>query len=144
LHTREKFQVSKRRVGKGENYMNYPVGDFLIQLKNAALARNQEVTVSNTKLIRAVADEMKRLGYLDKVEEKKGKLTAKLAFHKKEPLMNKVRLVSKPGLRIYVGADDLEKERGPSVFIISTPKGVMSSRKAIKERLGGEVIAEVL
>jgi small subunit ribosomal protein S8 len=136
--------VLRRQVGKGINNMNYPVGDFLIQIKNAALARQQEVDVSCTKLIRSVADEMKKMGYLDKVEEKDGRIIVKLTFHRKEPLINRVRLISKPGLRIYVGADDLEKERGPSVFIVSTPKGVMSSREAIKKRLGGEVIAEVL
>jgi len=124
--------------------MNYPIGDFLIQIKNAALARQQEVTVSGTKLIRTVADEMKKMGYLDKVEEKDGKVIVKLTFHRKKPLINKVRLVSKPGLRIYAGVDDLEKDRGPSVYIVSTPKGIMSSRDAIKNRLGGEVIAEVL
>ena len=134
----------RRQVGKGINNMNYPVGDFLIQIKNAALARKQEVDVSCTKLIRSVADEMKKMGYLDSVEEKDGRIIVKLTFHKKAPLISKVRLVSKPGLRIYVGVDDLDKERGPSVFIVSTPKGVMSSREAIKKRLGGEVIAEVL
>jgi small subunit ribosomal protein S8 len=136
--------VLRRQVGKGINNMNYPVGDFLIQIKNAALARKQGVDVSSTKLIRSVADEMKKMGYLDSVEEKDGRIIAKLTFHKKAPLISRVRLVSKPGLRIYVGADDLEKERGPSVFIVSTPKGVMSSQEAIKKRLGGEVIAEVL
>ena len=134
----------RRQVGKGINDMNYPVGDFLIQIKNAALARKQEVDVSCTKLIRSVADEMKKMGYLDSVEEKEGRIIVKLTFHKKAPLISKVRLVSKPGLRIYVGVGDLDKERGPSVFIVSTSKGVMSSREAIKKRLGGEVIAEVL
>lgn len=126
------------------NNMNYPVGDFLIQVKNAALARKQEIVIANTKLIRAVADVLKDLGYVDSIKEDGGKLSIKLTYHRKKPLINRVRLVSKPGLRIYSGADDLEKEKGPSVFIISTPKGVMSSKKAIKKRLGGEVIAEVL
>lgn len=123
--------------------MNYPIGDFLIQIKNAALARKQEVVIVNTKLIQAVADVLKDLGYLDRVKEDEGKLSVKLTYHRKKPLISLVRLISKPGLRIYSGVDDLEKERGPSVFIISTPRGVMSSREAIKKRLGGEVIAEI-
>lgn len=124
--------------------MNYPIGDFLIQIKNAALARKQEVVVINTKLIRAVAGVLKSLGYLEKVKENAGKITAQIRYHQKEPLIGQVRLVSKPGLRIYASVDDLEKEKGPSVFIVSTPQGVMSSKDAIKKRLGGEVIAEVL
>lgn len=124
--------------------MNYPVGDFLIQIKNASLAKKREVVVRNTKLIKAVADVLKDLGYLSEVKLSSGELTVEIAYHRKEPLINQVRLISKPGLRIYKGVEDLEKQRGPSVFIISTPKGVVSSRQAIKKRLGGEVIAEVL
>jgi len=124
--------------------MNYPVGDFLIQIKNAALARKQEVVVANTKLIRAVAGVLKSLGYLEKIKEDAGKITVQITYHRKEPLIGQVRLVSKPGLRIYASVDDLEKKKGPSAFIISTPQGVMSSKDAIKKRLGGEIIAEVL
>ena len=124
--------------------MNYPVGDFLIQIKNAALARKQEVVVANTKLIRAVAGVLKSLGYLEKIKEDAGKITVQITYHRKEPLIGQVRLVSKPGLRIYASVDDLEKEKGPSAFIVSTPQGVMSSKEAIKKRLGGEIIAEVL
>lgn len=124
--------------------MNYPVGDFLIQIKNAALARKQEVVVANTKLIRAVAGVLKSLGYLEKAKEDAGKITVQIIYHRKEPLIGQVRLVSKPGLRIYASVDDLEKKKGPSVFIVSTPQGVMSSKDAIKKRLGGEIIAEVL
>jgi len=123
--------------------MNYPIGDFLIQVKNAALARKQQVVIVNTKLIQAVANVLKDLGYLDSVKEDEGKLSVKLTYHKKKPLISLVRLVSKPGLRIYSNVDGLEKKKGPSVFIISTSQGVMSSGKAIKKRLGGEIIAEV-
>ena len=124
--------------------MNYPIGDFLIQVKNGALARKQEIVVVNTKMITAVAGVLKDLGYLSEIKSDGNKLSVKLTYHRKKPLLTRVRLVSKPGLRIYQGADDLDKERGPSVFIVSTPKGVMSSREAIKKRLGGEVVAEVL
>ena len=124
--------------------MNYPVGDFLIQIKNASLAKKREVVVRNTKLIKAVADVLKDLGYLSEVKLSSGELTVEIAYHRKEPLIDQVRLISKPGLRIYKGVEDLEKQKGPSVFIISNTKGVVSSRQVIKKRLGGEVIAEVL
>ena len=55
-----------------------------------------------------------------------------------------LKLVSTPGLRIYMGVEELEKIRKPSILILSTSKGVMSSREALKVRLGGEVIVEVL
>ena len=122
---------------------NYPVGDFLIRVKNAVLARNREVVVANTKLIKEVAKVLKREGFLDAISEKGGELSARLSFRRKEPLILGIKLVSKPGLRIYMGIDELEKKKGPSMFIISSPKGVISSSEAKKKRLGGEVIAEV-
>ena len=54
-----------------------------------------------------------------------------------------LKLVSKPGLRIYMGADELAAKRGPSYYILSTSKGIKTSREAIKERIGGEVIVEI-
>ena len=122
---------------------NYPVGDFLIRVKNAVLARNREVVVANTKLIKEVAKVLKREGFLESISEKGGELSVRLSFRRKEPVILGIKLVSKPGLRIYMGIDELEKKKGPSMFIISSPKGVMSSSEAKKKRLGGEVIAEV-
>ena len=124
-------------------FINYPVGDFLIQLKNAAMARRREVVVDSTKIIKAVAAAMKEEGYLERVTMKEGKLTAILSYRKKEPVLINLKLVSRPGLRIYQDVDDLERFRGPSIFILTTPKGVISSRKAIKKRVGGEVIVQV-
>jgi small subunit ribosomal protein S8 len=123
---------------------NYPVGDFLIRIKNAALSRHREVEVVSTKFIKAVAQVLEKEGYLESLKEAKEKLIVRLAYRKKEPVILDLKLISKPGLRIYMSADDLDKVRSPSIFILSTPVGVVSSRQAIKERLGGEVIAEVL
>jgi small subunit ribosomal protein S8 len=123
---------------------NYPVGDFLIRIKNAALSRHREVEVVSTKFIKAVAQVLEKEGYLESLKEVKEKLIVRLAYRKKEPVILDLKLISKPGLRIYMSADDLDKVRSPSIFILSTPVGVVSSRQAIKERLGGEVIAEVL
>lgn len=124
--------------------MNYPVGDFLIQIKNAALAKRKSVTLSSTKLIKAVADSMVTSGFLHDVDVKDGMLTVGLVYRQKQPVVMNIMLVSKPGLRIYMNVDQLEKRKKPSILILSTPKGVMSSKKALKERVGGEVIAEIL
>lgn len=123
--------------------INYPVGDFLLRIKNAALARQREVEVLDTKLIAAVASVLKKEGFLEEIEKKDGKLMVKISYRKKEPVLLDLKLVSKPGLRIYMGVDELEAIRSPSFFVLSTPKGVLPSRDAIKKRVGGEVIVEV-
>ena len=123
--------------------INYPVGDFLLRIKNAALARRREVEVADIKLIAAVASVLKKEGFLEEVEKKDGKLIVKISYRKKEPVLLNLKLVSKPGLRIYMGVDELEAIRSPSFFVLSTPKGVLTSRDAIKKRVGGEAIVEV-
>ncbi|SRR5258706_15070208 len=123
---------------------NYPVGDFLIRIKNAALAKRKIVSVPETKLIKAVAETLAKEGFLPDVKVTDRELTAQLTYQKKEPVVMNVTLVSTPGLRIYADVDELERRRKPSILVISTPKGVMSSKEAVKKRVGGEVIAEIL
>lgn len=137
-----KFPVLERLVGK--NMQTYPVGDFLIRIKNASLANRKEVEVFSSKFVKEVAKTLKEEGFLDTVEEKKGKIKVTLAFSHKKPVVMDIKLVSRPGLRIYKNVDDMEKIKRPTIFLISTPKGVISSKKAIKQRLGGEVLAEIL
>jgi len=122
---------------------NYPIGDYLVQLKNAVMAKNREISVRETKLIKAVSDVMKSEGFLEDVSVNDNKLTAKLALHKKEPLIMDIKLVSRPGLRVYMSADELEAVKGPSVYLISTPKGILTTKQAVKARVGGEVIVEI-
>ena len=86
---------------------NYPVGDFLIRLGNAALAGKREVTMTSTKLIKNVAIALKKAGYLAEVEDKKGILTVALAIKRKKPVIMRLKLISRPGLRIYRGADEI-------------------------------------
>lgn len=114
--------------------------DFLIRVKNAAMARNKEVAIIGTKNVLSVAMVLKKLGFLDDVKKDKVILT----FKNKRPLLMDIKLISKPGVRIYMGVSELEKKKGPWVYIVSTPKGILSSKDAIKERVGGEVIAKVL
>ena len=123
---------------------NYPVGDFLIKLKNASRAGNKEVSVAASNKIMAIAEALKKLGYLDSVKREVDIITVALAFKNKKPLLMDVTLKSKPGLRIYVGVDEIEKKKGPSIYLITSPKGIISSRQAVKERIGGELIAEIL
>lgn len=123
--------------------INYPVGDFITRVKNATLANLNSVSVPKTKLIKAVSETLKKEGFVDKINDEKGKFSITISFKNKKPILMNLKVVSRPGLRIYADVDTLEKKRGPSIYILSTPKGVMSSRQAKKLRLGGEVIAEV-
>lgn len=123
----------------------YPVGDFLIRVKNAALAGRHEFNCPSSRLIKEVAKVLEKEGYLDKVSKKDKSLMVRLAYKRKKPVILDIKLVSRPGLRIYMGTDEIDKRerRGVSILILSTPKGIMSSNQALKQRVGGEVIAEV-
>ena len=123
--------------------VNYSVGDFLVRIKNAVMAGRREIVVSETKLIKAVGQVLKKEGYLDSATSKDGKLTVSLAYHKKESVLINLKLVSKPGLRVYMTVDELSKMRGISRLVLSTPKGVMSAKEALKNGVGGEVLVEV-
>jgi small subunit ribosomal protein S8 len=123
--------------------INYSIGDFLIRIKNTALTGKKEFEVDNTKLIESIAKVLKKEGILTEVKKKGGKLTVKLAYRKKEPILMNLKIISRPGLRVYMGADELSAIKGPSYFVLSTPKGAMTSLEAIKQRVGGEVIVEI-
>jgi len=131
----------KHKIRSGT--VNFPVGDFLIKVKNTAMAKNKKLTVLANKEIVAIAESLKKLNYLDEVKKEENFLTLSLAFKNKRPVLTNLKLVSKPGLRVYMDVDELSAKRGPSVFLVTTSKGVMSSREAIKNRIGGEVIAEI-
>jgi small subunit ribosomal protein S8 len=122
---------------------NYPLGDFLIRVKNLALSRGKEITFPKTKVVYALAQALKKEGFLNEVKVEKGQLGVSLAYQKKEPVLLGIKLISKPGLRVYMNANDLSKIRKPSVILVSTPKGILNAKLAAKQRLGGELIAEV-
>jgi small subunit ribosomal protein S8 len=124
-------------------FSNYSVGDFLIRIKNTAMAGNKSVEYKAEKQIVAIADALKKLGFLDTIKKEKEVLTVTLAFKNKKPVIMNLRLISKPGLRVYMGADEIDKKKGPSTYLLTSPKGVISSKDAVKARIGGEVIAEI-
>lgn len=132
----------KKQVGNMAK-TNYPVGDFLIKIKNAALARQKVVETDVTKFIKEVAKALEKEGYLESVEVKDGKIKARLSYMKKEPVLLGLKIVSKPGLRIYLDTEQLRSRKGPTTLILTTPKGVKSTKDALKEGLGGEAIVEI-
>jgi small subunit ribosomal protein S8 len=122
---------------------NYSVGDFLIRIKNTAMSGGKTVEYRAEKQIVAIADSLKKLGLLDTVKKEKDILSVSLAYKNKKPVIINLKLVSTPGLRIYRGADEIGKKRSPSIYILTTPKGIISSKEAVKSRTGGEIIAEI-
>lgn len=140
--TGEKYRALERQVGK-MTVTNYSIGDFLIQLKNAALAKNRDLAVVNTNFNRSMAATLKQSGFVSEYVVEGSRLKVKLTFHKKEPLLIDIKLISKPGLRIYMSLDQLKAQRGPSILLLTTSKGVLTSTQAIKSGVGGEVIAEI-
>lgn len=124
--------------------LNYALGNFLIKFKNAAMAKNKTFEDRPTKLISAVALSLKKHGYLEEIKKEKNTTVFSLAFRHKRPVLTDLKLVSKPGLRIYTDIRELGKRRKPSMLIVSTPKGILGSREAVKAGVGGEVLAEVL
>jgi len=137
----EKYRVLERRVGK--KMTNYPIGDFLIKIKNAALARKKDVSVQYSGFIYSVSMILKKEKYLNEVKRSENTISIKLAYAKKEPILVGLKLVSKPGKRVYMDANELKDHKGFSLLVVSTPQGVMTSREAVKKNLGGEVIAEI-
>lgn len=124
---------------------NYILGDFLIRIKNAQMAKNKEITIKNTKVLLAISNCLKKASFLDKVEVgKDGDLVVSLAYVRKEAKLQDLKLISKPGLRVYITVDELLARRKPGSLIVSTSKGIVIDKEAIKLGLGGELIAEII
>lgn len=120
-----------------------PVGDFVIQLMNAGAVRKESVSLPYSKLKAAIADTLVAEGYL-KAAAKRGKkvkktLDVELAYEGDAHMIRGVKRVSKPGRRMYVGAEEIHPIKfGQGKLILSTPKGILTGEQARKERVGGE------
>lgn len=121
-----------------------PVGDLLTRIRNAALAREPEVTAPYSKLKAAVAKVLQKEGFLADAKKVKNQLVITLALKRRRPVVTGIKNVSRPGLRIYRKAGRLPKPLGGAgVSIISTSRGVMTNIEAKKLGLGGEVLGEI-
>ncbi len=125
-----------------------PIADMLTRIRNANNARHETVDVPASKLKLAIAKILMEEGYIKSyqfIEDgNQGVIKITLKYLGKEKVITGLRRVSKPGLRMYAGADDLPKVlRGLGIAIISTSKGVMTDKNARKEHVGGEVLAFV-
>ena len=126
-----------------------PVADMLTRIRNANTAKHESVDVPASNLKKAIAKILLDEGYIKSYEVvedgTQGVIRITLKYNAgKEKVISGLRRVSKPGLRVYVGADELPRVlKGLGIAIISTSKGVMTDKQARKEHVGGEVLAFV-
>ena len=128
--------------------MSDPIVDMLTRIRNAQSVNKVSVSMHASKLKAAIAAVLKDEGYIDDfaVAANDGKplLNISLKYYAGRPVIEKIDRVSKPGLRIYKGSDNIPKVmNGLGVTIMSTSKGVMTDRKAQAAGIGGEVLCVV-
>jgi small subunit ribosomal protein S8 len=124
-----------------------PISDFLTRFKNAARAGNEEFTAPYSKIKADIAEILKQEGYLWKYEVVTGERTelkVSPKFVDGRPVLTDLKRVSKPGRRQYVGSQDIPRVlSGLGISILSTSKGVMSGASAKRQKLGGEILANI-
>lgn len=128
--------------------MQDPIGDMLTRIRNAQLAEHAEVLMPASKQKLAIANVLKAEGYVDDaaIVDSEGKKALKIAlkYYQDKPVIEMIKRISRPGLRVYATQDELPKVNGGlGISIISTNKGVMTDRAARKAGIGGEVICHV-
>ncbi|AKU67107.1 MULTISPECIES: 30S ribosomal protein S8 [Ottowia] len=128
--------------------MSDPIADLLTRIRNAQMVAKSTVVVPSSKVKVAIAQVLKDEGYIDgfqvKADGKKSELEITLKYYAGRPVIERIERVSRPGLRVYKGCEKLPQVmNGLGVAIVTTPKGVMTDRKARAAGVGGEVLCYV-
>ena len=125
--------------------MTDPIADMLTRIRNANQMRNKEVAMPTSKMKVEIAKILDAEGFIEGYTVKDNILTLTLKYaSNKERVITGLKRISKPGLRVYAGADEIPSVlNGLGIAIISTPKGVMTDKLARKNNVGGEVIAYI-
>ena len=128
--------------------MSDPIADMLTRIRNAQMVQKVSVVMPASKLKTAIAEVLKAEGYIDgfalKGEATKPELEIALKYYAGKPVIEHIERVSRPGLRVYKGRHDIPNVmNGLGVAIVTTPKGVMTDRKARQAGIGGEVLCYV-
>ena len=128
--------------------MSDPIADMLTRIRNANTAKHDTVDVPSSKMKLAIAEILLNEGYIKKYEViedgifKTIHITLKYGKDKNEKIITGLKRISKPGLRVYAGKDELPRVLGGlGVAIISTNKGILTDKEARKQQVGGEVLA---
>ena len=131
--------------------MTDPIADMLTRIRNANVAMHDEVSMPSSKSKRALAEVLKREGYISAFSEQEngprpGKtLTIEMKYSpERDRVIRGLKRISKPGLRIYRQRDEIPRVQGGlGVAVVSTNRGLMSDREARKNRMGGEILCYV-
>ena len=128
--------------------MSDPIADMLVRIRNAQLVGHTEVAMPASKIKASIAQVLKDEGYIEdfalRDEGPKKQLRIGLKYYAGRPVIERLERVSKPGLRVYRGRDDIPRiMNGLGVAILSTSRGVMTDRKARADGVGGEVLCIV-
>lgn len=125
--------------------MTDPIADMLTRIRNANQMRNKEVAMPTSKMKVEIAKILNSEGFIENYTVKDNTLTLTLKYgQNKERVITGLKRISKPGLRVYAGANEIPRVlNGLGIAIISTPKGVMTDKLARKNNVGGEVIAYI-
>jgi small subunit ribosomal protein S8 len=129
--------------------MSDPIADMLTRIRNAQMVGQVEVTMPASKLKAAIAQVLKDEGYIEdfalrEVRDARRELRIGLKYYAGRPVIERLERVSKPGLRVYKGRNDIPRVmNGLGVAILSTSRGVMTDRKARDTGVGGEVLCFV-
>jgi small subunit ribosomal protein S8 len=128
--------------------MSDPIADMLTRIRNAQQVDKANVSMPSSKLKVAIAQVLKDEGYIDgfqvKSEDGKAELNIALKYYAGRPVIERIERVSRPGLRVYKGRHTIPQVmNGLGVAIVTTPKGVMTDRKARAAGIGGEVLCYV-
>ena len=128
--------------------MTDPIADMFTRIRNAQAMGKQTVSMPASKLRKALADLLQAEGYVldSRRSEESGKaqLEIKLKYFEGKPAIERIQRISRPGLRVYRGKDDLPKVLGGlGIAIVSTSKGIMTDSAARQQGVGGEVLCFV-
>ena len=125
-----------------------PIADMLTRIRNANSAKHATVDIPSSNMKKAIAEILLAEGYIKNFqivsEGAQGVIKITLKYNGNEKVISGLRRVSKPGLRVYAGADELPKVlKGLGIAMISISKGIMTDKKAREAHVGGEVLAFV-
>lgn len=128
--------------------MQDPIADMLTCIRNAQAIGKKQITMPASKLKAAILKVLQEEGYIESYEVKtsdgKQSLDVVLKYFQGRPVIEKIRRISRAGLRVYRGSDNLQVVRaGMGIAIVSTSKGVMTERAARSQKLGGEILCTV-
>ena len=128
--------------------MSDPIADFLTRIRNGQLSGKPEIAAPSSRVKLALAKVLKDEGYIEDFaidgDASKPTVKVRLKYYQGRPVIERIERVSRPGLRIYKGSEDLPRVmNGLGVAIVSTPRGLMTDRSARANRVGGEVICLV-